>query len=135
MYSLYFHVLSPIGLLQGLLYIDNKSNSSWDLCKSFINPARAHIISEAQHTFDKERLSPAISAHTLSVCFHHPKICKPYVPRAGSPRYGLVPRAGSPCYILVPRAASPGYIFVHRAGSPRYSFVPRAVSPKIPSCT
>ena len=49
----------------------------------------------------------------------HPKICKPYVPRAGSPRYGLVPRAGSPCYILVPRAASPGYIFVHRAGSPR----------------
>ena len=71
----------------------------------------------------------------LHLCIKHPKICKPYVPRAGSPRYGLVPRAGSPCYILVPRAASPGYIFVHRAGSPRYSFVPRAVSPKIPSCT
>ena len=70
MYSLYFHVLSPIGLPQGLLNIDNKSNSSWDLCKSFINPARAHIISEAQHTFDKERLSPAISAQTMSVCFH-----------------------------------------------------------------
>ena len=63
-------------------------------------------------------------ARPLSPCHTHPKICKPYVPRAGSP-----------CYILVPRAASPGYIFVHRAGSPRYSFVTRAVSPKIPSCT
>ena len=38
----------------------------------------------------------------------HPKICMPYVPRAGSPGYGLVPRAGSPGYSLVPRAASPG---------------------------
>ena len=42
------------------------------------------------------------------VSLFHPKICMPYVPRAGSPGYGLVPRAGSPGYSLVPRAASPG---------------------------
>ena len=46
------------------------------------------------------------------ILYFHPKICKPYVPRAGSP----------------------GYIFVLRAGSPVYIFVLRAGSPNVPSC-
>ena len=63
-----------------------------------------------------------------------PIICKPYVPRAGSPGNRKVPRAASPQYFSVPRAGSPGYIFVLRAGSPVYIFVLRAGSPNVPSC-
>ena len=54
----------------------------------------------------------------------HPKICMPYVPRAGSPGYSLVPRAGSPGYSLVHRAGSPQYKKVPGAGSLQYKKVP-----------
>ena len=45
-------------------------------------------------------------------------ICRPLLPRAGSPRDINVPRAGSPRDIKVPRAGSPRDIKVPRAGSP-----------------
>ena len=35
-------------------------------------------------------------------------ICRPLLPRAGSPRYINVCRAGSPRYVYVPRAGNPG---------------------------
>ena len=70
----------------------------------------------------------------ISASILEPIICKPYVPRAGSPGNRKVPRAASPQYFSVPRAGSPGYIFVLRAGSPVYIFVLRAGSPNVPSC-
>ena len=45
-------------------------------------------------------------------------ICRPLLPRAGSPRDINVPRAGSPRDIKVPEAGSPRDIKVPRAGSP-----------------
>ena len=38
----------------------------------------------------------------------HTIICRPLLPRAGSPRYINVCRAGSPRYVYVPRAGNPG---------------------------
>ena len=79
------------------------------------------------------RTNPPVLVKT-TIQKNEPIICKPYVPRAGSPGNRKVPRAASPQYFSVPRAGSPGYIFVLRAGSPVYIFVLRAGSPNVPSC-
>ena len=78
--------------------------------------------------------SDCTAVQSRVVVTSEPIICKPYVPRAGSPGNRKVPRAASPQYFSVPRAGSPGYIFVLRAGSPVYIFVLRAGSPNVPSC-
>ena len=74
--------------------------------------------------------SKFLISNVRSTCsFLHTIICRPLLPRAGSPRYINVCRAGSPRYVYVPRAGNPGRKMYLGLAALWDLLVPRADSP------